>query len=62
MLELIQKMEIAYDKKLKLTVLKKIVGMSNIPSIRKAETILTYSPQYTVENGLRKIKDEEEHG
>ena len=59
MLDLISVMVKVFDKKLNLNLLKKIKGNSNIPSINKAETELEFIPNFSIQEGLQIIKEEE---
>lgn len=52
-------MEKVFNKKMDLDILNKIVGKDNVPSIEKAEAELNFVPKYSMEDGLLKIKEEE---
>lgn len=60
MQELISIMEEVFDKKLDLHILNKIRGVSNIPSIEKAEKQLGFCPNFSVIKGMKVIREEEE--
>ena len=61
LLELVRKMEKVYDRKLKLKILNNSHGQSNVPAIAKAENLLHYHSNFSVYEGLHKIKMEESH-
>ncbi len=58
-MELIRLMENIWKKNLDLEVKCVKAGEDNIPSVEKAERILDYHPEVSVEEGLLKIKEEE---
>lgn len=58
--ELAIAMEEVYSKKLNLEILNQFKGKNNIPSIAKAESELGYRPKYSLVEGLKLIKEEEE--
>lgn len=55
MIELIELMENIFGKKLHLNLLKKTHGCDNIPSISKAIRELGYSPEVSIEAGIKQI-------
>ncbi len=61
-LELIAIMEEVFESKLRLNLLNRMQGLSNQPSIKKAETSLGFIPNFTLEQGLQRIKAEEKDG
>ncbi len=58
--DLITEMENIFGKKLNLKRLNNAKGKSNIPSIQKAQKILSYEPCFGIHEGLGKVREENE--
>lgn len=58
--ELSHTIEKVYGKKLALKILNKVQGSDNVPSIEKALNELRYLPQYSLADGLKCMKEEED--
>ncbi len=59
--DLIVLMEKVWNKKLKICVFNKIVGIDNVPSIEKAKKELGFMPCYSIYQGLLEIREKEKN-
>lgn len=56
--ELINLIQKIWNKKMNLNVLNKMHGVDNVPAIKKSIAELGYNPEYSMEEGLRKVYEE----